>query len=164
MAKRFALVPEEWLTQIKGNAAKQIIVPPPVATVSDEVESVSTGKPKDHTDDVISLLPRHLQDGGRILLHTVGTLFRLSPTNRILYGGRDDGGDEMIGSNIVDMLRYVLSSRTSNIARPFDASDFLELCRAGGVPQNVYGGRVASDEDDIEEKSSIVPQRWINLY
>ncbi len=177
MAKRFALVPEEWLDQLKRKSTPADIpdLERPDAAIEDGNNTIEVlerhqqppqEKQSENAANFAILLPKLLRSRATVLCHYVWPYITVSVNNRILY--KSDGVDEIVGSNIIDMLRYVLSNKSLKIDRPPDASEFLELCKASGVPEYIFAHRLNGTTnnratDDIAIPSEEVFQ-WIKLY
>lgn len=113
MAKRFAVVPEHMLNQLKSVVPKESTTEPP--TVSYQADDVT-----DPFDDVINMLSKTLRNRARVLLHTLGNSISINKENRIIYP------DETIGSHLYILLNYHLNNFKTK-EQPFDYTKFKKL-------------------------------------
>lgn len=133
MAKRLALIPEEWLNSMpvrnkqtpdSAQQRPEITVAVPVAEETPKLE------------DIANMLPKRMQSRCRILLHYLEGHLKLSPTHKVIYA------DGEIGSHIIDLLRYFLSQFVTD--RPLDAPKFTAMMQSIGVPNSVLAKRINS--------------------
>jgi hypothetical protein len=148
MAKRYAIVPESWLSRLKNPPVQQQTeqtptVEQPNITVVEEMEE------KNRFEGVIELLPKAQRTKARILLHYLAPVVKLDVHQRILYQPYGK-----VGSNLLDLVRYFTSPSYFKVPRPLDAEDFSKLIKQVGVPEAALGYGRCENETKIN---------WITL-
>lgn len=95
-------------------------------------------------ENIIDLLPKAYRSRARIILHYLSK--HLNADNRLIY---DDG---RTSSHLIDLLKYVLNPLSQYV--PDDGDKFISLMKKSGVPDSVYGSRIAV-------ASALLP--WLSL-
>lgn len=162
MAKRYALVPESWLSSLNGGMVRtsdfqpsntqqvlhENVSPTVVATESKRSSNVS---------QMAELLPKNLKTRARIILHYLenGNV-NINDMQRIVY---DDG---TIGSHILDLTRYAISPFLKT--RPVDWPQFRDLLDKLGVPNSAIVNRNSDVAGSSSNATSAILSNWKMLY
>ena len=131
-----AVVPTSWLELMKHSQ------PNTSGKNSAETKKVEV---IDHSSnskesDIISLIPKRLQNKAKLLLHYLGHI-NIADNGCIIYS------DQSKGSNLFDLVKYIISDINFAPARPVDIDKFLHLLKLKGVPDAALGrGRSINEE------------------
>ena len=133
MAKKFALVPESWLSSVQQQPK---LNKPNLLEGSDAVqrsELVEEKNDEEKLSELASLLPKNLQSRARMLFHYLENNVRVNDMQRIVY---EDG---TVGSHVIDLTRYAISPFVKS--RPVDWPQFSKLLENLGVPESIIAKR-----------------------
>ena len=166
MAKRYALVPESWLSTLNGATSNSVELTARNALSAlstfqnDDVPTTSNnnmfstpivdGEVKPNGAKILhlaDLLPKNLKARARILLHYLENAnVNVNDVQRIIYA------DGTVGSHILDLVRYTVAPFVKT--RPLDWPQFKALLENIGVPEAVFGRKIV-------EKDTLSPlSRW----
>lgn len=132
MAKKMALVPESWLSTRLNSEGNQ-------TNPQAQIVIADTGEESyDKVSGLADLLPKHLRNKARMLLHYLNSQLKLDNQQRVIYG------DGSVGSHIIDLVRYNISPFVK--ARPLDAPKFAKLMQTAGVPNAAIAKKTNKDD------------------
>jgi hypothetical protein len=121
MARKYALVPESWLTARYENHD--------TTKNSSDIE-IADPKIEHSFAQMVELLPKNLRNRAKIMLHYLEGKITLNEHERVQYS------DGAIGSHLLDLVRYYVSPLAK--ARPVDAPKFEAVMQSIGVPASAY--------------------------
>lgn len=123
MAARYALVPENFL-RTQGKATQRITAHP-----SNEIESDNEHQQEQY-EEIVDLFPKSYRNRAKLLVHYIGKSMQLR-NGRIVYK------DGMIGSHLLDLLKYYIYPSALKTSRPSDATKFGVLLKQLDVPDSL---------------------------
>lgn len=121
-------------------------------TVDIEILEQNYTNPNERLMGTIKLLPKKYHQKATLMLNAISPFIKLDSMGRVMYP------DNRSGSNLVDLVLFLVSPETIRRPRPLDIPKFLEICRKAGCPTNALGaGRSFEDypthhEDDFEDE------------
>ena len=130
MARRFALVPESWLSTLQNGETKK-------TTNHGGVNFENVDGTKNNLGNLVDLLPKNLQNRARMLLHYIENV-NVNDAQRIVYS------DGSVGSHIVDLIRYAVSPFVKT--RPIDWPQFSALLESNNVPVSALVNKGSSEK------------------
>ena len=126
MAQKFTLVPQSWITAKSG--ADSTEAPSNGNLVVEEAPKSTTD---DKVDELLKFFSKRVQSRANTLLRFIIPKINLDENLRIVYG------DGTVGSNIIDLVRYVILPKLSSKTRKADSERFALLLRQVGAPNSV---------------------------
>lgn len=87
--------------------------------------------------DILSLkdlFPKNLRSRAETILRLIGSHVKVSENNSVIYS------DNTIGSNIIDLIKYVIIPSGSVMRRPlraYDATLFEKVLKQAGTPDSI---------------------------
>ncbi len=129
MAKRYALVPESWLSNLHGPNQKQ-----EAETSQNSTVATNFLPKKSSLIHFAELLPKNLRNRARMVLQYLENgNATVNDVQRVVY---DDGN---VGSHIVDLTRYAISPFMKT--RPVDWPQFRNLLEKLNIPSSAIVNR-----------------------
>ena len=131
MAKKYALVPHEWLQQLNKKSFEE---PPPHDNYNPQ-PSITVPEITDRTEerrsisDLVQLFPKRQQSRVKLLGHYLDDKVNLDGNDHVIYN------DGEVGSHIIDFIRYFVMPFPAK--RPHDAPKFKALMDNSGIPLSI---------------------------
>lgn len=169
MAKRYALVPEAWLTHHASTRTSQqnTHMDPnrsrssssvPKEPSSDKSPTVtSPGNTPNELEQLLEMVPKTYRHKAKVFLNYVMKHISLDDQQRVIYDD-EDNNDESVGSNIIDIVRYFVSPYPAE--RPLDAPRFQEVVEKSGVPMYTLHKRKTLLRTSVKDDSPFI---WNSL-
>ena len=146
MAKRYALVPETWLSSrngVESTFQNNNFTSKPEVTIAEQPKENKT------LVHLAEIMPKNLRSRARMILHYLenGNV-TVNDMQRIVY---DDDGN--VGSHVLDLIRYAISPFVKT--RPLDWPQFYALVQKLGVPSSALASRNVNNN-----KGNSVLDKW----
>ncbi len=121
---------------------------------------------------IMELLPKQQKGKGNIFLHYLLKNVTLTPDNRVLYP------DGEVGSSVLDVVRYFVTSIKLPVKMPVDGIKLANLIHEWSFPYSAFGfgkhpnellqnyphSQHATKNGQQQSVEVVSPSKWISLY